>query len=87
MGYIKAAEVLPTHLLEELQQYFDGGILYVPKKSKRESWGTLSGTKQSIEERNKEILDLYEDGKSIDELADMFYLSIESIRKIIYKKK
>ena len=32
MDYIRAAEILPPELVEELQQYADGAVIYIPKK-------------------------------------------------------
>ena len=40
MGYIHALEVLPQELVEQIQKYVDGQVLYIPKiKSKRCRWG------------------------------------------------
>lgn len=30
MKYVNAAEILPEHLLKELQTYIDGDVLYIP---------------------------------------------------------
>ena len=32
MDYIRAAEILPQELIEQLQQYVDGAAVYIPKK-------------------------------------------------------
>lgn len=87
MKYKKGAEVLPAHLLEEVQKYIDGGLVYIPKKSKRVGWGYLTGLRKLLEERNREILELYKNGIPIDEIANIYYLSEETIRKIVYGKK
>lgn len=87
MKYIKADSVLPIALVEELQNYIQGGYIYVPlKKDNKKKWGELSGYKFEIEQRNIKIKKDYQQGKSIDELADIYYLSIYSIKKIIYQK-
>lgn len=87
MKYIKADSVLPITLVEELQNYIQGGYIYVPlKKDDKKKWGELSGYKFEIEQRNIKIKKDYQQGKSIDELADIYYLSIYSIKKIIYQK-
>ena len=40
MSYYKAAEVLPEHIIKEIQKYVDGHSIYVPKKTdSRKSWG------------------------------------------------
>ena len=87
MKYIKADSVLPIALLEELQSYIQGGYIYVPsRKDSKKKWGELSGCKYEIEQRNRRIRKDYQQGKSVDELADIYYLSVCSIRKIVYKK-
>lgn len=87
MKYIKADLVLPIALVEELQSYIQGGYIYVPsRKDSKKKWGELSGCKYEIEQRNRKIRKDYRRGKSVDELADMYYLSVHSIRKIIYEK-
>ena len=87
MKYIKADSVLPIALLEELQSYIQGGYIYVPsRKDSKKKWGELSGCKYEIEQRNRKIRKDYQQGKSVDELADIYYLYVHSIRKIIYEK-
>ena len=87
MKYIKADSVLPIAWLEELQSYIQGGYIYVPsRKDSKKKWGELSGCKYEIEQRNRKIRKDYQQGKSVDELADIYYLSVHSIRKIIYEK-
>lgn len=87
MKYIKADSVLPIALVEELQNYIQGGYIYVPsKRDNKKKWGELSGYKFEIEQRNLKIKKDYQEGKSIDELAEIYYLSVYSIKKIIYQK-
>ena len=87
MKYIKADSVLPIALVEELQSYIQGGYIYVPsRKDSKKKWGDLSGCRYEIEQRNRKIRKDYQQGKSVDELADIYYLSVHSIRKIIYEK-
>lgn len=86
MSYKNGKEILPANLLNELQKYIQGDILYVPKKEeKRAGWGRLNGTKEIIEKRNMEIYKLYIKGYNIYQLIEMFHLSEDSIRKIIVK--
>ncbi len=51
----------------------------------RRNWGKKSGSREEITFRNNEILKKYKDGLTMDELAELFCLSSESIRKIVYK--
>ncbi len=86
MKYIKANSILPISLIEELQNYIQGGYIYIPSKNEnKKGWGELSGYKREIEKRNKKIRMDYKHGKSIEELSKSYFLSIHSIRKIIYK--
>lgn len=84
MAYKNAKNVLPEHLLKELQKYADGELLYIPSKNpEKVEWGALSGARREYAERNRRIKNLYEEKVSCDKLADMFCLSIDSIRKIV----
>ena len=33
MKYKKAQDILPQYMIDDLQQYIEGGYLYIPKKS------------------------------------------------------
>lgn len=86
MNYKNGREVLPPRLLEELQQYIQGELLYIPKPEQaRTPWGELSGSRLSLNIRNQEIYDDYCNGQSVKVLATSYHLSEESIRKIISK--
>lgn len=84
MKYINAAEILPERLLQELQTYSGGNLLYIPKAGTKADWGTESGSKSFYQERNRRIKDLYRDGNSVDELALQYGLSGSTIKRIIY---
>lgn len=83
MKYINAEIVLPKDLLEKIQNYVQGSLIYIPKESERSPWGENSGTRKQIYIRNKEIIKLFKSGYKIEQLADKFYLSKHTIRKII----
>lgn len=86
MKYVKANSILPISLIEELQNYIQGGYIYIPSKNEnKKGWGGLSGYKREIEKRNKKIRMDYKHGKSLEELSKSYFLSIHSIRKIVYK--
>lgn len=87
MKYQNAKAVLPDHLVVELQKYLQGEYLYIPaQKEKRKGWGECSGFRKEIDARNQKIMADYQSGSSIVELADTYFLSVHSIRKIIYRK-
>lgn len=86
MKYKKAQDVLPQYMIEDLQKYIEGGYLYIPKKEEnKKSWGENTSTKDELNKRNKEIAKKHKIGKTIEELADEYYLTGYSIRRIIKK--
>ncbi|ADL49989.1 CD3324 family protein [Clostridium cellulovorans] len=87
MKYINATEVLPLDLLSEIQKYIAGEVLYIPQpKGLKNSWGSRSGARQEIINRNKQIKSEKEDGRSIEELMMKYNLSYDTIKKIVYLK-
>ena len=69
MKYIKAKSILPVPLIEELQNYVQGGYIYIPSKNEnKKNWGELNGYKYEIEKRNEKIRIDYKRGSSVEEL-------------------
>ncbi|KAJ49389.1 Mor family transcriptional regulator [Clostridium tetanomorphum] len=88
MKYEKAQNILPRYIIELIQQYIDGGYLYIPTKPEnKKAWGENSGIKESLKKRNKEIFNLYNKGISVKELTQRYYLTEYSIRRIIRQIK
>lgn len=88
MKYKNAKNILPKELLEKVQEYIQGDVIYIPTEENRKiAWGQKNGTKQAIYVRNTSIFTLYKDGHSIDEIVNIYNLSESSIRKIISKVK
>ncbi|GAB6090741.1 CD3324 family protein [Spirochaeta dissipatitropha] len=88
MSYKNASSILPEQLVEEIQQYIQGEQLYIPRKSgEKLGWGSKNGTRDSIARRNREIRKKRRQGTAVSDLADMYNLSDDSIRKIIYCRK
>ena len=87
MQYENAKDILPASLLEEVQKYAEGKAIYIPKRSKREGWGEASGYREKLNKRNTAILNRYSAGASIMEIAEEYFLSPETIKKIVYGKK
>ncbi|WP_219836883.1 CD3324 family protein [Paenibacillus sp. R14(2021)] len=86
MNYKNGRDVLPPRLLEELQSYIQGELLYIPKQqNERAAWGEKSGSRVMIKRRNEEIYRCYANGSTVQELERQYHLSGESIRKIIIK--
>lgn len=56
MSYLNAEEVLPMELVELIQKYVEGQMLYIPKRSQEKTaWGTKTGTRELLYKRNQEI--------------------------------
>ena len=86
MSYIRADEILPRELLEAIQQYVDGQIIYIPRKEKQ-AWGSGTSTKEFFRERNERIFQVWQEGISEEELSRRFSLSRKSIQRILRNKK
>ncbi len=84
MDYVNGKVVLPPELMKQIQKYVQGNLVYIPKKGdKRVGWGEKNGTRSAIMDRNNDIVEAYKNGSRLPELAARFYLSEESIRKIL----
>ncbi|GAA0220358.1 CD3324 family protein [Metaclostridioides mangenotii] len=83
MKYTNAADVLPEELLNEILNYVNGELLYIPVAGKKQKWGENSGSRDYYNKRNSEIIYLYESGVSITEIAKKYCLSYDSVRKIV----
>ena len=84
MKYINANNVLPEDIIKAKQEYVDGEFLYIPRKDgKQKAWGEKSGIKDMLKDRNNEIFQKYNEGMTVRKLSLMYYLSEQSIRRII----
>ena len=87
MKYENAKDILPASLLEEVQKYAEGKVIYIPRYTKTKGWGEASGYREKLNKRNSLICNRYSAGKSILEIAEEFYLSPETVKKIVYGNK
>ena len=84
MSYRNAQEILPANLLREIQRYVKGEVIYIPKQeAEKIKWGVKNGSRRKYEKRNSDIKALKNDGMTVDEIARVYYLSSDSIRKIL----
>lgn len=83
MKYENARDILPDHLLRELQRYVSGKTLYIPNAKTKRQWGEASGARSYYKQRNEEIRRKRAQGHSVDQLAAEYHLSVDSIKKII----
>lgn len=48
-----STNILPRELIEQIQKYVDGKVIYIPKKQKnKKQWGENTDTKQVLALRN-----------------------------------
>lgn len=87
MKYINAKDLLPDSLVKELQSYIQGGYLYIPAdQAQQRRWGEVSGYRQELQQRNRQIVREFQNGASMEDLTEKYFLSVSAIRKIIYQK-
>lgn len=56
MSYPKIYEVLPKDIILQIQDYIEGEVIYIPKRSEnKKSWGDCTDTKEILSLRNKKI--------------------------------
>lgn len=88
MSYKNIECILPKSLVEEIQKYVDGQLIYIPKcGQKRRAWGTRNKTRQVLDARNRQIYEAYQEGGSMEALAKAYFLSEKSIQRIVYELK
>lgn len=86
MKYVRVDAILPEDLIKEIQRYIQGEYIYIPSCPKeRKRWGEKSKSRDYIQIRNVEIYSKYTKGETISNLAEEFFLSESSIKKIVYK--
>lgn len=84
MKYQNAQLMLPEELLRAIQNYVQGGYLYIPiLQEHKKQWGENTGSRQALQERNTRIAQDYRSGISVKALAKRHYLTEHSIRRII----
>jgi len=86
MKYENARDIFPPELLRQIQSYVSGKLVYIPAVEKR-GWGETTGYRRQLAERNRDIRQAFSHGVAIEALAEVYNLSVESIRRIVYAKK
>ncbi|BDF06046.1 CD3324 family protein [[Clostridium] hylemonae] len=88
MRYKKADQILPQELLEKIQEYVDGTVLYIPKTEEhKKNWGEGTATREELRIRNSRIYSDYLAGENMDNLSAKYFLSLKSIQRIIGQEK
>ncbi len=79
--------MLPKALVDEIRKYTGSALIYVSKTSssdeKRGEWGAKTGTRRTLDDRNREIREKHRRGESVADLSQSYCLCEDSIRKII----
>ena len=81
MGYRNAKDVLPPHLLEELQRYAEGESIYIPRRTPRPHSPAPFNVERDAAIRKRRAA-----GVSVRQLAEEYYLSPQAIYKILHRK-
>lgn len=88
MKYEKAQNILPESIIEMIQKYTDGAYIYIPRKNEnKKSWGENTETKRYLKIRNAKIFNKYSTGVSVKSLSKEYFLTENSIRRIIRQQK
>lgn len=88
MGYRNAGEILPTEIIELIQQYVEGENIYIPRRSEnRLKWGSRTRITQELSHRNQQIYKDFCEGMTVAQLSGKYYLSYKSIQRIIRNMK
>lgn len=84
MSYRKTIELLPKELLEQVQEYVDGKVIYVPKKkANKKAWGENTDTREFLASRNRQICLDFQNGMNLEQLSEKYFLTKKSIQRII----
>ena len=88
MDYQNSANLLPKELIEQIQEYVDGKVIYIPKKQiNKKCWGENTDTKQVLALRNCQICLDNQNGMTIKHLSEKYFLAEKSIQRILRQKK
>ena len=71
MQYANASQILPEELLDQIRQYFPGGMLFVPKES------------LDRKERASLVVQLVEKNVPVSEVAELAGLSQRHVRRLL----
>ncbi len=84
MGYIRAEDILPKEVLALVQQYVDGQMVYIPRKSEcHKTWGAETQTKKNLLQRNQQMYAEHQSGVTTKALSEKYFLTEKSVQRII----
>ncbi len=73
MSYQNSIDLLPKELIEQVQEYIDGKVIYIPKSKTQKHWGENTNTKQVLASRNSQICINFQNGMSIKQLSEKYF--------------
>lgn len=79
-----AGDIIPEELLKSRNTLQGNSCIFLPRKKR--AWGETSGYRDQLQKRNRMIRNKYANGLTVSELVDEYFLSLDSIKKIIYRK-
>ncbi|EPS52452.1 hypothetical protein CFSAN002368_08145 [Clostridium botulinum A1 str. CFSAN002368] len=86
MKYENAQNVLPEHIIELIQEYMEGGYLYIPIKYENKKFGEkILVQKYFKKKKYRNLIDMKKEYPL--KLAQQYYLTEHSIRRIIRQQK
>ena len=79
MDYIRAADILPQELIEQLQQYIDGAMLYIPKKLEEKKHAILNPKPRTSKAAGMKVLiaKAKEAGLTDEQIAEKLGLKLD----------
>ena len=88
MKYVNANKIFPESLLAEMQKYIQGEMVYIPKPpSSHKEWGAITGARKLTAQRNENITKAFKAGTKIPQLAEVYNLAEDTIKKIVYRRR
>jgi Ser/Thr protein kinase RdoA (MazF antagonist) len=88
MKYVNGGDILPSELLDMIQDYAQGQYVYVPKRDEdKEKWGTKTSYRKELEMRNRHIYTKFLTGLTVEQLSKNYNLSRKSINRILLCKR
>ncbi|MBR6524624.1 MAG: hypothetical protein IKT57_01485 [Clostridia bacterium] len=83
MAYRNGKDALPPRLLKMVQRYAAGDCLYIPRETRMQP---QRRSDPALVFRNREIRNAYKKGQSVKALSARYYLSTQSIYKILHQE-
>ena len=88
MSYKKAKDILPAELVKLIQKYVDGEHIYIPRREENKKCrGSNTAIRRELDVRNSNIYNDYLSGMDMTILGGKYYLSSESIQRIVLNEK